>query len=405
MSVGPLATSPKSAGKSLLIVGASTRAAAHSAIRAGWRPCCADLFADADLTAIAQVIEVADYPHGLIAAAESAPPGPWIFTGGMENHPGLVAKISRNRPLWGNGPAELKSSRDPWFIHQLLIDAGLPALNVWPRASSPPSVGTWMRKPLRGSAGRGISVWDESARSAVKRSEPCCFQRRADGIPISAVFIADANGVRLAGVTRQLIGLPEVNAPPFAWCGTIAPFPVATDVRSRIADIGRAIGRACRLRGLFGCDFLLDGDVPWLTEVNPRYTAAVELVESLSGIPLLEAHIAACASFDRDSAGTLQRPMSDEPKPADGVRLEAIHGKIVLYADVDLVARDLTRWIHTPQPDRLPFVADIPRPGQRIPRSQPVCTLFARAHTETECEQKLLRRAAMIRRLFFPAAR
>ena len=54
---------------SVLILGASTRAAAQSAIRAGLRPICADLFADLDLRDCARVLDVDDYPHGLAAAA------------------------------------------------------------------------------------------------------------------------------------------------------------------------------------------------------------------------------------------------------------------------------------------------------------------------------------------------
>jgi hypothetical protein len=89
---------------SVLILGASTRAAAQSAIRAGLHPICADLFADLDLRGCAQVLEVADYPRGLVAAAASAPACPWMYTGGLENQPGIVARISKSRPFqitWG----------------------------------------------------------------------------------------------------------------------------------------------------------------------------------------------------------------------------------------------------------------------------------------------------------------
>ena len=60
----------------LIIIGASTRAAATSAWRAGWTPWCADLFADADLERIATVRKVPPetYPHGLLAALYDAPP-------------------------------------------------------------------------------------------------------------------------------------------------------------------------------------------------------------------------------------------------------------------------------------------------------------------------------------------
>ena len=51
----------------LLIFGASTRAAAFSALRAGLRPWCADLFGDADLVSRCPTIRMpaGDYPHGI----------------------------------------------------------------------------------------------------------------------------------------------------------------------------------------------------------------------------------------------------------------------------------------------------------------------------------------------------
>src|SRR6185295_885532 len=119
------------------------------------------LFADLDLRACARVLDVSDYPRGLAAAAAVAPHCPWIYTGGFENHPALVDRISETRLLWGNNGATLRRIRDPWSVRQVLDDAGLPALDVWPAASDPPPAdGRWMLKPQYGAAGRGIHTWD-----------------------------------------------------------------------------------------------------------------------------------------------------------------------------------------------------------------------------------------------------
>ncbi|HKB02483.1 MAG TPA: hypothetical protein VKD90_09695, partial [Gemmataceae bacterium] len=86
----------------LLIVGASARAAAASARRAGFDPWCADLFGDADLARLApdSVRCPADKsPAGLIDTLRDAPPGPLIYTGGLENHPKLVRALAGLRTL------------------------------------------------------------------------------------------------------------------------------------------------------------------------------------------------------------------------------------------------------------------------------------------------------------------
>jgi predicted ATP-grasp superfamily ATP-dependent carboligase len=98
---------------------------------------------------------------------------------------------------------------------------------------------------------------------------------------------------------------------------------------------------------------------------------------------------------------------TDPPQPPEGGTTNTLHagvaGKIILYAHRDVIAPDLSRFVYPPSrpPDStrsrkhpLPYMADIPVPGQPISRGQPICTLFARARSEAECLAKLHRRAA-----------
>lgn len=393
---------------SILILGASTRAAAHSAIRAGLSPICGDLFADCDLRACARVLDVVDYPHGLIKAAVTAPADPWMYTGGLENHPRLVARISQSRPLWGNGADVLRRIRDPWHVEQLLQEAGFPTLRIWPPQYAPPFPdGRWVQKPRRGAAGRGICVWDGPGSRQGGLREPHYFQERKAGSPVSALFLAAPQGTVLLGMTRQLVGLAQVHAPPFAWCGTITPISLPDDTTTIIRKIGELLGDQFGLQGLFGCDFLVDQEQAWLTEVNPRYPASTELVEQALGVPLLDWHRRACESFlDAEHRFEMLPQWNRVAVSSDGATTKAgILGKIVLYAPNDLLAPDATRFIHQPEilrtardEPRLPFVADIPNSGQPITRGQPICTLFARGETEAACLAKLIRRAAKFER-------
>src|SRR5262245_115495 len=113
---------------SLFIVGASTRAAAFSALRAGLMPWCADLFADADLEARCPVRRVPpeDYPAGFVEPLTAGVSGPWMYTGGLENHPYLVRSLSNARPLWGVRGESLERARSPWIIREILSHHGIP---------------------------------------------------------------------------------------------------------------------------------------------------------------------------------------------------------------------------------------------------------------------------------------
>src|SRR5439155_27257439 len=72
------------ADESLIIVGSSARAAAFSALRAGLRPWCADLFADVDLLQRCPAVRVPaeSYPQCLPDMLDLSPPGQWMYMGG-----------------------------------------------------------------------------------------------------------------------------------------------------------------------------------------------------------------------------------------------------------------------------------------------------------------------------------
>src|SRR4051812_40999335 len=141
----------------LLIVGASARAAAFSALRAGLRPWAIDLFADRDLAAVCPVQAVPPnrYPDALPELASAAPPGPWMYTGALENRPDLVERLAAAPPLWGNDAAALCRVRAPFALAAALRAADVPCPAV--RADDAPA-GRWLVKPLASAGGVGIRM-------------------------------------------------------------------------------------------------------------------------------------------------------------------------------------------------------------------------------------------------------
>ena len=127
--------------ETVLIVGASTRAAAFSALRAGLMPRCVDYFADRDLMAICTVdrVESREGVAGLERLALGLPPGPWLYTGPLENHPDRVERISRTHRLCGNAAETLRGARDPFRLVEVLRKQGLPYLETRPDARGFPA--------------------------------------------------------------------------------------------------------------------------------------------------------------------------------------------------------------------------------------------------------------------------
>ena len=115
-------------GNHLLIFGASVRAAAFSALRAGLRPWCIDLFADRDLKAHCPARRLRGaFPNGFLDELRDAPPGPWLYTGGLENHPFVVSQLADRRTLWGNDAGALMKVRNPEWLFEQARAVGLNA--------------------------------------------------------------------------------------------------------------------------------------------------------------------------------------------------------------------------------------------------------------------------------------
>jgi predicted ATP-grasp superfamily ATP-dependent carboligase len=359
----------------LLLAGASVRAAAFAALRAGLRPWCVDLFADADLRTRCpvQVLPPGRYPDGLVEVFAAAPPGPWMYTGALENRPRLVRTLSHSRPLWGTGPAALCRLRRPVSLGRRLRQAGIPCPAAYRDPSEVPRRGRWLLKTAHGAGGRDIAFW--KAGSALPRRGRWYFQEFIEGQACSAVYLADGRESRLLGVTRQLVGESWLRAAAFHYCGSVGPISLPGSVVKRLQQLGRALGR-WMLRGLFGVDFVLKDGIPYPVEVNPRYTASMEIVELATGTALLALHRRV---FELDAAEPVPGP-----RPAFGAL-----GKAILFAPAPLSFPEQGPWTETLRrpgdPWQMPAFADIPLAGTHVAARRPVLTFFAGANAVEPC--------------------
>jgi uncharacterized protein len=365
----------------LILVGASVRAAAMSARRAGFTPWCIDLFCDSDLrqlTRNAYRCPAGEWPQGLLPILKDAPQAPWIYTGGLENHPNLIRELAEVRPLWGNGPNELLKSRSPFFVAKLLLDAGLPCVEVRDADAELPGYCKWLRKPLRGCGGSEIQFVNEPLPEEEARERIVYHQRFVEGVPYSSVYLGDGfEEARLLGSTRQLIGERWLNAAPFQYCGNIGPVEPPSEVQSLLRRIGQVLVEGCKLKGLFGVDWILSEGQPWLIEVNPRYPASVEILELGLGQRYLQDH---AGEFSAEVA----------PQPPVGA-IPGVVGKGIYYTKKDFPMPTLRGL----QPLSLnhvlsfPAHADIPLGGEIIYAGWPVLTLLDSGSTVTQCRLRL----------------
>lgn len=376
----------------VLLLGASTRAAAMSALRSGFAPICCDQFADEDLSRLCQVRSVKSLSHddpALRSALDEFASVPCVPTGGMENRPELLGLLaSRPGGFWGASPQATSQVRDPLALAKGFEEVKQRFLELRPQTDPPERNGQWIVKPIASAGGLRISIWEERTPTP---DFPHVFQQRVRGNCYSGLFLAESQpgDVRFVGLTRQLCGCPELDATPFAWCGNIGPVFLPVETEFLVRRWGNILKWKFGLTGLFGIDFIVDEQGhPWLLEVNPRYTASVEILELACSVSLFADHVACFSPRAAEQAWEFASP-SESPV---GDRL----GRAILYAPHPLVSR-------VPVPESVewqtaPALADIPQLGSVIQPGQPVCSVYAWGDDEPHVMELLWQKAEQVQK-------
>lgn len=364
----------------LIILGASTRALAQSAVRAGYEPWCVDLFADQDLRALAPVVQIQRYPTEFLRAIDQAPEAPWIYTGGLENYPLLIERMARKRRLLGNHPEALRAVRSPTLVQQMASRAGLRALDV--RFAADQLAGSQQRylvKPLR-SAG-GLAIRSLTAGETIPRR--CFAQEHAEGESLAILVVVSRGEVQLLGATRQLHEQTHPRG-AYVYAGSIGPLSLTEVETTQIRSFVKLFAAEHRLVGIVGIDCIRTSSGLAVVEINPRYTASVEILERATGVPALDWHCRACGG-DLDVASLTIADRADR----------LIVGKQIVYATE-----------HCAAPSALSLRddwADVPHPLEQFAAGMPLLTVFAEGTSMLEVQQQLARKSDEARRLFSPS--
>jgi predicted ATP-grasp superfamily ATP-dependent carboligase len=190
------------------------------------------------------------------------------------------------------------------------------------------------------------------------------------------------------GLSRQLVGDTRFGAKRFRYCGSLLAgtthvFPQQQRLETTATRLAEVVARKFGLVGLNGIDFIARDGVPYPIEVNPRCSASMELVQRGHGLSIFEVHAASCG-------GNL---------PVAPPRTTLTYGKAIVFARRDLVLGNTRPWL-----GRRSY-ADVPHPGERIPATKPICTVFAAAREPSGCMRLLAKRAAGVYRAAKPLHR
>jgi predicted ATP-grasp superfamily ATP-dependent carboligase len=370
--------------EAVLIAAFSGRALAQSARRAGYEPLVADAFGDLDTREAAAAFRIINGAMAAgfrtkpliaaldaLAASASAPPIGLVLGSGFEDKPRLIGALASRYTLLGNHAATYKSCKDPSGFFAKLDELGIahPETQVAP----PPETSGWLTKRVGGSGGRHIRICRLPAAQRRRRY----FQKQLSGDRLSIGGVFAPGGTHLTLTRQWITPSPEQ---PFRFGGAVSNPDVDLKLRGMLESAALGVASTFGLTGMASFDFIVDGGIPHLLEVNPRPGASLDVLDDKSGSQF-RAHIAACAGSAR----------MDGPHAATGSRALAI-----LHADRDALTLGETPWPR--------WSADRGAPGTFIPKGTPLASVFAEAATADEAQRLALARLAELEDLIYEHA-
>jgi uncharacterized protein len=360
----------------LLIAAISGRALARAAVEAGFEPLVADFFADTDTQQLTRACRkmpgdigrgfqwrsLAPALSGLAQEARTPVLGV-VYGSGFEDRTPLLTRIAERWPLLGNDAGTVERLKEPEIFFATLDALGIPhPVTVTAR---PATSAGWIAK-RRGGAGGSHVKPGLLPRGATN----VYYQALTRGRAVSALFVANGRNARVLGFSEQWTA--PAPGKPWRYGGAVQP---ATLSDAEAAAMTQAVTRATEafgLRGLASADFILAENQPQMLEINPRPGATLDIFAGAAK-PLLNLHLDAL----------LHGKLPWETSVVEGAAASG-----VLHAPTAVIVPRNMKWPL--------WAADLPKPGERIDKQRPICTVLARAGTQGRAQRLVQTRKASL---------
>ncbi len=353
---------------------------AAAARRAGYHPLVVDFFDDLDTRRLAEATaQMSDPEQGFVSeelmthlhdlARGRAPVGV-VYGGGFEDRPQLIAEMAEHFPIFGNSADVVTRIKDPERLQDLCNALAIPHPEI--TLSPPADPRHWLIK--HGGGGGGIHVGTALGRQA---ADGDYYQRKVEGEPISVLLLATGRRAHALGLSTQWTA-PD-DGKPFRFGGAARPATIEASLGAAINDAAERIAVEAQLLGLNSVDFLVSDKGFHLLEINPRAGATLDIYEDRDG-QIFAAHLEACA-------GALPKnPLAFAPAAASAIYYTPF--EVAVMPPLDWPA-----WCHDHQ-----------KPGTRLHKGDPVCTVTAEAETSAAARALLTERLASFHNLLTESA-
>lgn len=382
---------PESDRNPLVVLGFSARAAVECAVRAGHRPIVVDFCGDRDLTVLGcQYHSMAD-PAWLDWLVDQPASVPILITGGMEHQSVRLYDYFRRTGRSCEAIDSVLAMRDIQNWQRWAQESDI----VWPKsipiadASLHPeptmdSHSRWVLKSNQSVGGQGVQDWPiEKATSRqhhLDDSQTYYLQQKLDGSGVGVTFLTSDFGTILLGVVESGFQDTQSFMPKYTYRGSVGPCQLPETSLARLRSFGQRVGNESRILGLWQADFIVNADFISLLEINPRWSASMELLDVAMEERLVGWHVACVNKSVEIKAWRELSLRSDQRILAAPKR---VFGKLIHYAPSDFVVSEAqasswweVRWNsgYALPTERTWFAADIPPAHTQVSRGQPIRT-------------------------------
>ena len=376
--------------KPLIIVGFSARAAAQCAHRAGFQTIVVDYCADRDLLAYCHVYRSLE-DAGWVDWIEECYPGiPMLLAGGMEHRPNAVQACQQRSNRGGCTGTQLVAMRCLENWQRWALASGLEWPFTWIKSDgiedlpSKRPTDRWLIKSTHGAGGMGIAEWNPHDTSfhieSVLQNPNLYIQQYRRGEPLGVTMLSSEYGSVVVGVASSLGRSTQPFMPKYTYRGSIGPVSLHADQLARLQQFAATVASDTGFVGLWQADFLLDDRELTLLEINPRWSASMEILDAMYDVRLVALHCACCTrSITIDEWKEVAKKFSSQLL----MPCKRSMGKIVMYAKETLLVDNrqsdswwMDRWQADSDSSGFRY-ADIPRAGTKIEAGQPIMTCIA----------------------------
>jgi len=325
--------------ESVVVLGMNVLSFGRSAVNAGHDVTVVGLLHYRDLLSKSRYLSLAhdfggifplniDSLHKRIGEAALAQSGKLAaYSGGFENQFDIIAKLEQQFELLGNRPEALKQVRDPFRLQEIVNNAGLKMPEMLSPGTTPDPKLQWLRKAVKSGAGARIKPW----KKVVPNDPNYIVQQKIDGPPQSVSFVANGREARIFAYSEQIIGDEAFGASGYRYVGNLILPQPDKGLIEKLSRLANDLTRAFNLVGLNGIDFILHENEPYILEVNPRFSASMEIYEDALGQSIFDWHI----------AGSRGEPLPDIPT----LPSTEVHGKASVGSRRHGILGDTTYWL------------------------------------------------------------